>query len=327
MIGKELRSGQFSQHLETLSSGRIEQRPRIVAGLHATMIALNKVVSDAGINHHRQEIVHPPDRQRRRGAAVLGTNLPQKTVPGRQLKILVISPNEKHAFGVRQFQPQQRVDHFHPVSATVGVVAQEDQVRVGPLDPESRHAAAAVQPLESRNERANIAVKIAVEDHLRTGISRQLLSERLKSNRRPQEVGTTRVEELRGIGLLSDPVRQLRNFGLLGVPKQFLHQLLHNPEVFQRQLVLFGKPPLERSVGRCFQAAGLPVAVADLLGRCGSSSHNQDKGREYCKQRSTRGDQANRRPRHLLNPLHQASTFSTTFPPTSVRRKSRPWCR
>ena len=96
----------------------------------------------------------------------------------------MIASNEQHPTRVGQLQSQERVNHFHAVHTSVGVVSQKGHVkpRIGDLEPLEQPAL--LKAPEHRQQRVNVSVKVALQQHLGTRGHQALLDKRLERRAR-----------------------------------------------------------------------------------------------------------------------------------------------
>ena len=128
---------------------------------------------------------------------ILGLSLREKPIPGDERNILVVAPDEQHPTRVGQLQPQKRVNHFHAVHTPVGVVSQKGHVkpRVGDLKPLEQPAL--LKAAEYRQQRVDVSMEIALQQHLGTRRHQALLDKRLERRARIAMPTAGHVEESR----------------------------------------------------------------------------------------------------------------------------------
>ena len=95
------------------------------------MIHLGELVARAEVNDHRQKIVGAENLGGVERAAVLGLALGEEAVARHEIEIFVIAAHEVDSIRVRELEPQQGVEHLHPIKPAVSVVSEKDDVKVG----------------------------------------------------------------------------------------------------------------------------------------------------------------------------------------------------
>ena len=187
------------------------------------MVALEKICTAADVNHHWKKIVEPADQRRVELVRILLPALGEKPVGGNHLYILVIAASHEHVIRVGELETQQRINHLDAVKTPVRVVTKEHHIAVRLGQEEAVQSAGLVERIEHGDERVNIAMKIAMKDYLAAGWHLQLLCERLKRNRWPQEISPIGVEKLSRLRLAANPIRG-------GVHRANLEQLKRRPQ-------------------------------------------------------------------------------------------------
>ena len=133
----------------------------------------------------------------------------QEPIIGREQKILVIPSCHQYLARILDRQTEKRIEHFHAIGTTIGVIAQEHQIATATLEAKALHAAVFVEPLEHTYERADVPVKITVKNKLGTGLSCDPLRKRLEWGGWSSEITPRRIKKLVLLGRRSHPVFRL----------------------------------------------------------------------------------------------------------------------